>query len=205
MNRRPDKRIGLRDRQRILELANQGLPIPQIAERLSISSSTTKKVLAQGLRGCAQCGRLADTLDLCPVCSLPVDAPLPERLKAFRTVADLSQLSLALKIGVHEHRVLNWEKGRTQPNEREVKMLAEGLGLTVHELIGALFGREIGRQEEAGCGADPMRKRSFCRKRWVPAIGRRSESGTGVLRKLYLHTRKLPVFPATNCQFLPIA
>jgi DNA-binding XRE family transcriptional regulator len=136
MNRRPDKRIGLRDRQRILELANQGLPIPQIAERLSISSSTTKKVLAQGLRGCAQCGRLTDTLDLCPVCSLPVDAPLPERLKAFRTVADLSQLSLALKIGVHEHRVLNWEKGRTQPNEREVKMLAEGLGLTVHELIG---------------------------------------------------------------------
>jgi serine/threonine protein kinase len=99
MNRRPDKRIGLRDRQRILELANQGLHIPQIAERLSISSSTTKKVLAQGLRGCVQCGRLTDTLDLCPVCSLPVDAPLPERHR------DIKPANILLHNGVERVKI----------------------------------------------------------------------------------------------------
>jgi DNA-binding XRE family transcriptional regulator len=136
MNRYPPKRIGLKERRRVLELANEGLSIRQIAERVGISFATAKKVLAQGLRHCARCGRLTDRGDLCPVCSLPVDAPFHDRLKAIRMVADISQMSLALRIGVHEHRVLNWEKGRTQPTEREIKMLAEGLGLTVHELTG---------------------------------------------------------------------
>src|SRR5207244_13287328 len=30
--------------------------------------------------------------------------------------------------------------------------------------IGALFGHKIGRQEGAGCGADPLQKRLFCRR-----------------------------------------
>ena len=137
MNHHPDKRIGLRDRQRVLELADEGLSIRQIAERMGISFSTAKNVLAQGLRHCARCGRLTDRADLCPVCSLPANAPFCDRLKAFRTVANVSQMSLALKIGVHESRVRNWEKGRTQPTEEsELKMLAEALGLTVQDLTG---------------------------------------------------------------------
>jgi len=128
VGRRPDKRTGL--------LAKQGLSIRQIAERVGVSAPTAKKVLAQGLRRCARCGRLTDRGDSCPVCSLPVDAPLYDRLKAFRTVADVSQMSLALTIGMHERRVRNWEKGRTKPTEHELKMLAEALGLTVQELTG---------------------------------------------------------------------
>ena len=128
MNRRPDKRIGLKVRQRVLELANQGLSIRQIAERAGITAPTVKKVLAQGLRHCARCGRLTDRGDLCPVCSLPADAPFCDRLKAFRMLADLSQMALGLKIRVHESRVRNWEKGQAQPTERELKVLAEALG-----------------------------------------------------------------------------
>ena len=74
--------------------------------------------------------------DLCPVCSLPAEAPFYDRLKAFRRIASLSQMTLALTIGVSEIRVRSWEKGRTQPSERELEMLAEGLGLTVQELTG---------------------------------------------------------------------
>ena len=62
--------------------------------------------------------------------------PIYDRLKAFRTGADVSQLSLAFTIGMHERRVWNWEKGRTKPTERELKMLAEALGLTVQGLTG---------------------------------------------------------------------
>jgi DNA-binding transcriptional regulator YiaG len=58
------------------------------------------------------------------------------RLKTFRTGADVSQLSLALTISMHERRVRNWEKGRIRPTERELKMLAEALGLTVLRLTG---------------------------------------------------------------------
>jgi DNA-binding XRE family transcriptional regulator len=144
MNHYPDKRIGLKERRRVLELANEGLSIRRIAERVGISAATAKKVLAQGLRHCARCGRLTKRGDLCPACSLPVDAPFCDRLKAFRRVADVSQMTLALRIGVHEHRVLNWEKGRTQPTEGEVKMLAEGLGLTVRELTGTAESQKAG-------------------------------------------------------------
>jgi len=65
-----------------------------------------------------------------------VESPLYDRLKAFRTVADVSQMALALPIEIHERRVRNWEKGRTKPTDRELKMLAEALGLTVQELTG---------------------------------------------------------------------
>jgi hypothetical protein len=42
-----------------------------------------------------------------------VEALLYDRLKVFRTIADVSQISLALMIGIHERRVRNWGKGRT--------------------------------------------------------------------------------------------
>jgi DNA-binding transcriptional regulator YiaG len=134
MNRNPDKRVSLKDRQRVLDLTNQGLSVAQIAERMAMSAPTIKKVMAQGLQQCARCNRLTDRGELCPVCSLPADALSNERLKAFRTVADVSQMALALQIGVHVSRVRNWEKGRMQPNARELAMLAEGLGLEVQEL-----------------------------------------------------------------------
>jgi transcriptional regulator with XRE-family HTH domain len=130
------KRIGPQDRQRVFELASQGLSVRQIAERMGISSPTAQRILAQSPRRCVRCGRLIDRGDLCPVCSLPMDAPFCDRLKAFRAVADVSQMALALKIDVHVSRVRNWEKGREQPTEHEVKMLAEALGLTVPELTG---------------------------------------------------------------------
>jgi transcriptional regulator with XRE-family HTH domain len=136
MNRNPDKRVSLKDRQRVLDLTNQGLSVAQIAERMAMSAPTVKKIMVQGIQQCAGCNRLTDRGELCPVCSLPADAPPNERLKAFRTVADVSQMALALQIGVHVSRVRNWEKGRTQPNETEMAMLAEGLGLDVQDLTG---------------------------------------------------------------------
>jgi transcriptional regulator with XRE-family HTH domain len=45
-------------------------------------------------------------------------------------------MALALAIGVHESTVRNWQKGRKQPTEHELKRLAEALGLTVKELTG---------------------------------------------------------------------
>jgi DNA-binding XRE family transcriptional regulator len=136
MKRNPDKRIGLKMRQRVLELANQRLSIRQIAQRVGITSPTAKKILAQGLRHCARCGRLTDRGDLCAVCSLPVDASFCDRLKAFRTVADVSQMALALTIGVSVNTMRSWENGRRQAAEQELEMLAEALGLTVQELAG---------------------------------------------------------------------
>jgi transcriptional regulator with XRE-family HTH domain len=131
------KQIGLRDRQRVFELASQGLSVRQIAERMGVSFLAAKRALAKGLLRCPQCGRVSDSGDLCPVCSLPVEAPFYDRLKAFRRIAGLSQMSLALTIGVDESRVRNWEKGRKQPAEHEVKTLAEALGLTMRELTGS--------------------------------------------------------------------
>jgi DNA-binding transcriptional regulator YiaG len=45
-------------------------------------------------------------------------------------------MALALKIGVSESRMPSWEKGRKQPADRELKMIAEALGLAVEELTG---------------------------------------------------------------------
>ena len=130
------KQIRPQDRQRVFELASQGLPTRQIAERMGISFLAAKQILAKGLLRCARCGRVVGSGDLCPVCSLPAEAPFYDRLKAFRRIAGISQMTLALTIGVSESRVRSWEKGRTQPTERELKMLAEALGLTAQELTG---------------------------------------------------------------------
>jgi hypothetical protein len=43
---------------------------------------------------------------------------------------------VAASFGMHESRVRNWRKGRTQPTERELTMLAQALGRTVQELTG---------------------------------------------------------------------
>jgi DNA-binding transcriptional regulator YiaG len=48
----------------------------------------------------------------------------------------MSQMQLALQIGVSHARVRHWEKGQSQPADYEVAMLAEALGLTVQQLNG---------------------------------------------------------------------
>src|SRR5262249_39762216 len=134
MSRR--KPIGLGDRQRVLELAGQGLSARQIAQRLEISVKTDQQTLAKGLTHCDQCGRTIGRGRRCRVCALLTGAGFSERLKAFRTAADLSQLQLALNVGVSDARVRQWESGQKQPAEHELEMLAEALGLTVQELTG---------------------------------------------------------------------
>jgi hypothetical protein len=117
------KRIGLKDRERDFALASQGLSIRQISERMGVSFLVVKHTLRKGLQRCAQCGRVIDRGGLCPVCSLPMAAPLGDRLKAWRTVAGLSQMALALRIRVHESTLRNWAKGkgeRYDPLPREI-------------------------------------------------------------------------------------
>ena len=53
-------------------------------------------------------------------------------------------MSLALPIEIHERRVRNWEKRRTQPTDREFKMLAEALGPTLQELTGNAESQNVG-------------------------------------------------------------
>jgi transcriptional regulator with XRE-family HTH domain len=136
--RRP---IGLKERQRVLELANQGLSARQIAQRMGIRSDTAQQTLARGLTRCRRCARALDAGHLCPACALPAKAALAERLRAFRTAASLSQLRLALNIGVTCARVRHWENGQRHPAEHELEMLAEALQLTVQELTGILHAR----------------------------------------------------------------
>jgi transcriptional regulator with XRE-family HTH domain len=138
------KPIELRDRQRVLELADQGLSARQIAQRMGISVETAQQTLSKGITHCDQCGRPIGRGYRCPVCTLVCEAELSERLKAFRTAAALSQLQLALNAGVSAARVRHWESGQKQPTEYELEMLAEALGLTVQQLTG------IARSGEGG-------------------------------------------------------
>src|SRR5437879_5496304 len=119
--RRP---LGLKERQRILELARQGLSAQQIAQRLGIAVMTARKILAKGLSQCDQCGGVLASGDRCPVCSLLAEAPFGERLKAFRTAAGLSQLGFALQVGVRAGQVGRWEKGTARPAKHELELLA---------------------------------------------------------------------------------
>jgi DNA-binding XRE family transcriptional regulator len=134
MSRR--KPIGLKDRQRVLELASQGLSVRQIAERMNIRYETVQQTLARGLTRCGGCARPVGTGDVCPVCALSAKAAFGERLKAFRSALHISQLRLALLIGVSFARVRHWENGQMQPAEHELEMLAQALEVTVHELTG---------------------------------------------------------------------
>ena len=119
-----------------MELADQGLSARQIAQRMRISVDTAQQTLTKGLTNCDRCGRTIGRGHPCPVCALSSEAEFCERLKAFRRAADLSQLQLALNVGVSDSRVRHWETGQRQPAEHELKMLAEALGLTVQELTG---------------------------------------------------------------------
>jgi len=49
---------------------------------------------------------------------------LPERLRAARAAAQLSQEKVAEKIGVTAQTVASWEQGRTTPNATDLARLA---------------------------------------------------------------------------------
>jgi transcriptional regulator with XRE-family HTH domain len=142
MSRR--KPIGLTDRQRVLDLAEQGLSARQIAQRMGISVETAQQTLSKGITHCDQCGRPIGRGYRCPVCALGSEVEVSVRLKAFRAATGLSQLQLALNVGVSAARVRHWESGQKQPTEYELEMLAKALGLTVQRLTG------IARSSEGG-------------------------------------------------------
>jgi DNA-binding XRE family transcriptional regulator len=132
------KRIALSDRKSVFDLLSQGLSLPRIAQRMGINVATARNIVARGFSRCGRCGRLIESGDLCPICSLPALAPFGERLRAFRAATGISQLGLSLKLGVDPSQVRNWETGRRQPTERQCKMLAELLGLDMQELTGIM-------------------------------------------------------------------
>src|SRR5438270_6269326 len=108
----PRRPIGLKGRQRILELTRQGLSAQQIAERLNIAYKTVWQILVKGLGACGRCGRILKGGNPCPVCSLPAGAPFAERLRAFRMVIGLSQWKLATMVDVDCSKVRQWESGQ---------------------------------------------------------------------------------------------
>jgi DNA-binding XRE family transcriptional regulator len=131
--------LALKERQRILELARQGLSARQIAQRLGIALKTARKILAKGLAQCDQCGRVFASGDGCPVCSLLAEASFGDRLKAFRTAAGLSQFGFSLEVGARADQVGRWEKGKGRPAQHELELLAEALAkLSGHDVHGGI-------------------------------------------------------------------
>jgi len=61
--------------------------------------------------------------------SLYPDRTLAERIKKWRLERSLFQRDLAKLIGVDEMTIVNWEKGRTKPVQRNLERIREILGL----------------------------------------------------------------------------
>ena len=61
--------------------------------------------------------------------------PIGEQLRAWRAARGLSQRALAEKAGVGAVLVARLELGQTDPRLSTLEKLAEGLGLTVPELL----------------------------------------------------------------------
>ena len=60
--------------------------------------------------------------------SLYPDRTLGERIKKWRLERGLFQKDLAKLIGVDEMTIVNWEKGRTKPTEKNMEKLRTVLG-----------------------------------------------------------------------------
>jgi transcriptional regulator with XRE-family HTH domain len=60
--------------------------------------------------------------------SLHPDQTLGERIKKWRLEKGLFQRDLAKLIGVDEMTIVNWEKGRTKPTEKNIERIKEILG-----------------------------------------------------------------------------
>lgn len=59
---------------------------------------------------------------------VPLDAPLPDRLLAYRLAHGLTQAELGALVGVASSQVWNWERGRTRPNRIHLNRVEEVLG-----------------------------------------------------------------------------
>ena len=60
--------------------------------------------------------------------SLYPDRTLAERIKKWRLEHGLFQKDLAKMIGVNEMTIVNWEKGRALPSEKNIEGIKEILG-----------------------------------------------------------------------------
>lgn len=59
-----------------------------------------------------------------------------DELKRLREAAGLSQVQLALRLGVSQSTVANWERGFRAPQARHLIKLANILGCSVDALLG---------------------------------------------------------------------
>jgi transcriptional regulator with XRE-family HTH domain len=66
-----------------------------------------------------------------------------QTIKALRLAAGLTQRALATRIGVTTLSVSNWETGRNEPSARQLRAVAEALGVSMD---GIAFERAAARQ-----------------------------------------------------------
>lgn len=59
-----------------------------------------------------------------------------ERIKHFRKLRGLSQGQIAIRLGITQSAVSQWEKDRTQPDPDQLIALVDLLGVSMDELIG---------------------------------------------------------------------
>ncbi|RZI47903.1 helix-turn-helix domain-containing protein [Lactococcus kimchii] len=61
---------------------------------------------------------------------------LPERLKILRKEHKITQKNLAIKLGIAQPRILEWEKGKRTPNKDSLEKLAKVFNVSVSYLLG---------------------------------------------------------------------
>lgn len=59
-----------------------------------------------------------------------------ERIKHFRKLRGLSQGQIAIRLGITQSAVSQWEKNRTQPDPDQLIALVDLLGVSMDELLG---------------------------------------------------------------------
>ena len=92
--------------------------------------------------------------------------PRESNLKRLRKEANLSQAELSALLGVHQTAVSQWECGRTAPDVRSLKKLAQLCSVTLETLLGG----------EPEAASDPekyeaVRRRVRAESRRVPILG----------------------------------
>ena len=60
----------------------------------------------------------------------------PDKLKALRKEANLTQVEISKKLNISQPAYVDWEKGRTQPTPDKLPLLAEILHTSIDYLLG---------------------------------------------------------------------
>ncbi len=55
-------------------------------------------------------------------------------IRALREAADLTQLELAIRVGVTPSAVYNWERGKNEPKATQLRALARALGVSMDDI-----------------------------------------------------------------------